>query len=91
VIAAAKEGATALDRPWIGMHTQPVTGEIAEALGLDRPAGLLVDQLHPASSFARAGVASGDILLSLDGEPLTIPGARRPGQVVAIDLAALIN
>jgi len=73
VIAAAREGATALDRPWLGLRTQPVTGELAEALGLERPAGILVDQLHPASAFARAGIETGDILLTIDGEEVNAP------------------
>ena len=73
VIAAAREGATVLDRPWLGLQTQPVTGEIAEAMGLDRPTGILVDQLHPESPFAKAGVESGDILLTLEGEALNAP------------------
>ena len=73
VIAAAREGASMLDRPWLGVQTQPVTGEIAEAMGLDRPAGLLVDQLHPASSFADAGIEPGDILISLDGAEVNAP------------------
>jgi Do/DeqQ family serine protease len=73
VIAAAREGATALDRPWLGLQTQPVTGEIAEAMGLERPAGILVDQLHPESTFATAGVETGDILLSINGVEVNAP------------------
>jgi S1-C subfamily serine protease len=73
VIAAARDGADALERPWLGLRTQPVTGEIAEALGLERPAGILVDQLHPQSTFARAGIETGDILLALDGAELNTP------------------
>jgi S1-C subfamily serine protease len=73
IIAAAREGATVLDRPWLGLQTQPVTSEIAEAMGLDRPAGILVDQIHPESPFAEAGVEPGDILLSLDGEMVNAP------------------
>jgi len=74
IIAAAKEGATVLDRPWLGLRTQSMTGEIAEALGLARPTGILVTQLHPESPFASAGIESGDILLSIDGEEVNAPG-----------------
>ena len=74
VIAAALAGASVLERPWLGLRTQPVTGEIAEALGLERPAGILVDQLHPDSSFARAGIETGDILLTIEGAALNAPG-----------------
>ena len=73
MISAARDGATVLDRPWLGLQTQPVTGEIAEAMGLDLPTGILVDHLHPASPFARAGIEPGDILLTIDGESLSAP------------------
>lgn len=73
VIAAAREGATMLDRPWLGLQTQPVTGDIAEAMGLDRPVGILVDHLHPESPFAKAGIKPGDILLTIGGEALGAP------------------
>ncbi len=74
VIAAARDGATVLDRPWLGLRTQPVTGEIAEAMGLERPAGLLVDQLHPDSAFAKAGIETGDILMAIGGVEVNAPG-----------------
>ena len=73
MITAAGEGATVLDRPWLGLQTQPVTGQIAEAMGMDRPTGILVDHLHPQSPFAKAGVKSGDILLTIEGEALGAP------------------
>jgi Do/DeqQ family serine protease len=73
VIAVAREGESTLDRPWLGLQSQPVTGEIAEAMGLDRPTGILVDQLHPASAFAVAGIETGDILLTLNGEAINLP------------------
>ena len=70
IIQAAKTGKTALERPWLGLAGQEVTGEIAEALGLDRPRGLLVSEIHPASPFADAGLRAGDVILSLGGEPV---------------------
>jgi Do/DeqQ family serine protease len=74
VIAAARDGADALERPWLGLHAQPVTGEIAEALGLERPAGILIDQIHPESAFASAGIETGDILLTIGGAEVNAPG-----------------
>jgi len=73
VLGAALHGQTALDRPWLGLHAQPVTAEIAEAMGLDRPEGILIDQLHPASPFARAGMEQGDVLLAINGEVVDTP------------------
>ncbi len=73
VIAAAQEGAKVLDRPWLGLQTQPVTSEIAEAMGLERPAGILVDQIHPESTFTQAGIETGDILLTINGKEVNVP------------------
>ncbi|MEM8792520.1 MAG: Do family serine endopeptidase [Pseudomonadota bacterium] len=70
VIESANQGMTMLERPWLGLSGQEVTGEIAEAIALDMPRGVLVDQLHPASAFAAAGVKTGDILLTLDEDPV---------------------
>jgi Do/DeqQ family serine protease len=73
VVAAARQGAQALDRPWLGLAAEPVTGEIAEALGLDRPRGLLVNQIHPLSPFARAGLRPGDVLIEMGGAAVDSP------------------
>ncbi|MEM7507046.1 MAG: Do family serine endopeptidase [Pseudomonadota bacterium] len=73
VIESANEGQTMLERPWLGLRGQSVTGELAEALGILVPRGILVDQLHPDSQFARAGLASGDILTAIEGEDVNSP------------------
>ena len=69
-IENANRGLGVLDRPWLGLRGQEVTGEIAEALGLARPGGVLIDQLHPDSGFAAAGLRVGDVLAELNGEPV---------------------
>ncbi|MEL6478937.1 MAG: trypsin-like peptidase domain-containing protein [Pseudomonadota bacterium] len=70
VIESANQGLTMLDRPWLGLTGQDVTGELAEALGFDRPQGVLIEQLHPTSPFALAGLEPGDVLTELDGDPV---------------------
>ncbi len=58
-------------RGYIGLAVQPLTGEIAEALGLRENQGVLVNQVNPASPAERAGVKAGDVLLSFDGIKLS--------------------
>ena len=53
---------------------QPIDADIAEALGLDRPQGVLVLGLAAASPFAEAGVRPGDVILSIAGHPVNAPG-----------------
>jgi Do/DeqQ family serine protease len=67
VAASAMGGAGAVKRPWLGARLQTVTPEIAEGLGLKRPAGALVAGLIPNSPAARGGLRTGDLILSIDG------------------------
>ncbi len=54
-------------RPWFGAGGQTVTPDLAETLGLERPAGVLVTHVAQNSPAARAGIKTGDIILSFDG------------------------
>ena len=38
---------------------------MAEALEMDRPQGLIIDEIHPESPFARSGLRAGDVVTSL--------------------------
>ena len=75
VIASAKGGGSVVRRPWLGAKLQPVTAEIAESLGLKRPAGALVASIMPESPAARAGLRSGDLIVAVDGQPVDDPNA----------------
>ena len=67
VVASARAGQTELVRPWLGFDGQPVTGEIANAIGMATPRGVLVAELHPASPLAAAGLRRGDVITDADG------------------------
>ncbi len=69
VVNAAFGGGHAVVRPWLGAKGQPVTAEMARSLGMPGPRGVIVAQVWPGSSAARAGLRAGDILLSVDGQP----------------------
>ncbi len=73
VVAQAEAGEASFTRPWAGLEVQPVDADIADALGLDRPQGVLVRALSEGSPFAEAGVAPGDVILSLGGQPVNAP------------------
>jgi serine protease Do len=55
-----------VSRGWLGVQIQPVTGEIAESLGLKTPAGALVAEPQTDSPAAKAGLKSGDVITSVD-------------------------
>jgi Do/DeqQ family serine protease len=68
VATSAMKGSGAVKRPWLGARLQMVTPEIAESLGLKRPTGALVAGLIANSPAARAGLRTGDLIVSIDGQ-----------------------
>jgi Do/DeqQ family serine protease len=68
VVASAKGGGTTVKRPWLGAKLQNVTPDIAESLGLKRPAGALVATVSEKSPAARAGLKTGDLIVAIDGQ-----------------------
>jgi len=59
-----------VERGWIGARIQPVTEEIAEAVGLDRSRGAMIATVDPASPAAQAKLQPGDVILAYDSKPI---------------------
>jgi serine protease Do len=59
-----------VERGWIGARIQPVSEEIAEAVGLDKGRGAMIGAIDPASPAAQAKLQPGDVILSFDGRPI---------------------
>ena len=72
VIAALKDGGT-VSRGWMGVQIQPVTPEIAESLGLKARTGALIAETQPNTPAAAAGLRSGDVIVSVNGEKIDTP------------------
>jgi Do/DeqQ family serine protease len=75
VVASARNGGGAVKRPWLGARLQPMTTEIAESLGLKRPAGALVANVSDGSPAAKAGLKAGDVIVSVEGQQVDDPNA----------------
>lgn len=56
---------------WIGASLQSLDSDLAQALGVDRAAGALVNRLWPSGPAERAGLQDGDIIIAMDGVPIT--------------------
>ncbi|PWE16529.1 serine protease [Marinicauda salina] len=66
VVEAALDGGEIV-RPWLGARLQPVTSDLAQSLGLDRPRGAIVAELYPDGPAADAGLETGDVVVAVDG------------------------
>src|SRR5689334_9915441 len=75
VAGSAKTGGNAVVRPWLGAKLQVVTADIADSMGLKRPAGALVANVLRDGPASRAGLKPGDLIVSIDGAPVDDPNA----------------
>lgn len=66
VLTAALDGGT-LVRPWMGFGGQTVSSDIASSMGLDRPGGVIVDNLYPNGPAEISGLDVGDVIMGIDG------------------------
>ncbi|WP_213771128.1 Do family serine endopeptidase [Bradyrhizobium sp. dw_78] len=92
VIAQLKDKGS-VSRGWIGVQIQPVTADIADSLGLKKAEGALVAEPQANGPAAKAGIESGDVITSVNGE--TVKDARElartigglaPGAAVKLDV-----
>lgn len=57
-----------VERGRLGVVIQGMDEDLAKAVGLDRAKGALVEQVEPGSPAEKAGIKSGDVILSVDGQ-----------------------
>ncbi|NBB92420.1 MAG: Do family serine endopeptidase [Gammaproteobacteria bacterium] len=80
-------------RGYLGVVLQAVTREQADALGLERPAGALINQVEPGSPADEAGIRVGDVILAFEDQPIDrhselppLVGMERPGTEVEMSI-----
>jgi serine protease Do len=80
-------------RGYVGAGVQDITPSIASALGVASTNGALVDDVTAGGPGARAGLRTGDIVETVDGQPITSAAGltravslARPGQVVRLEV-----
>ncbi len=78
-------------RGYIGIGLGSVDAGTAEAFGLDRPKGVLVNSVLDNTPAAKANLKEGDIVLSVDGQPVNRPNhlqslvaRKHPGDTVTL-------
>jgi serine protease Do len=80
-------------RGYLGVSIQDVTADLAAGLGLERPGGALVGDVSEGGPAGAAGLRRGDVIVSLDGDPVPDSHALRvrvadhkPGSTVRLGL-----
>ncbi|HET7412296.1 MAG TPA: DegQ family serine endoprotease [Pararhizobium sp.] len=74
-VKAAETGEKHFEMPYVGARFESITPDIAEALGLERSRGALVNSVVPKGPAAKAGLKVGDVVTALDGMPVEHPDA----------------
>ncbi len=75
LVADAGVSGGAIVRPWFGAKMQAVNSDIANSLGMAAPHGALITEVAPDGPAAKAGFASGDVIMSVDGVAVDDPSA----------------
>jgi hypothetical protein len=80
-------------RGFLGVHVVDLTTELRRHFQAGAEAGVLVSRVEPGSPAAAAGIAVGDVMVAIDGEPVAaardlrrVVGPRRGGDQVAVDV-----
>ncbi len=70
-------GSGKVTRGFLGILIQSLTPDLAESFGLDQTQGILIAQVNADSPAAKGGLRQGDVILELQGEPVSDVGAFR--------------
>jgi len=57
-------------RPWLGISVQDLTPEMADQFQVKEKEGVIVAQIHQGTGAEKAGLASGDIMKSVDDKTI---------------------
>lgn len=80
-------------RGYIGVRIEEVNDETAQAFGMDKPKGVLIQQVMPDGAASKADIKAGDIILDVNGYEVNRPNelqsyiaTKRAGDDVELNL-----
>jgi len=82
-----------VQRGYLGVGIQPITSDIASALGLPGNRGELISRVEPGEAAAKAGLRQGDVVVGVAGKDVTpdqtlsfLVAQQAPGSRVPLDV-----
>lgn len=83
---------------FLGVETTPMTAELRTFFNAPEDSGVLISRVEEDSAAARAGLMVGDVITSIDGEPVKSTGSlarlirgKKGGELVGVDYIRLGN
>jgi serine protease DegQ len=80
-------------RGWFGVDVAPLSGELAESLGLREARGPIVGAIERGSPAEKSGMKLGDVIVAVDGKPtpdvataLNLIAEVQPGKTVPVNV-----
>ena len=93
VVARQLKDKGKVTRGWLGVVVQPVTREMAQEFGMERPEGALIARVMSGSPAEQSGLRAGDIITRFNGEVLPssrelppLVGSAEPGKLAELEL-----
>jgi len=82
-----------VNRGYIGVRIEAVNPDVANAIGLDKPKGILIQQVMEDGAAAEVGLKEGDVILKINGKEVNEPNelqsyiaAKRAGDKVSLTI-----
>lgn len=82
-----------VQRGYIGIRIEAVNTEMAKAIGLDKPRGILVQGVIKDGAAENVGIKEGDVILKIDGKEVDEPNSlqsyiasKRAGDIVTLTI-----
>ncbi|MGC6399894.1 DegQ family serine endoprotease [Sphingomonas sp. FW199] len=82
-----------VQRGYLGIGIQPLTPDIADAMGLPKDRGELIQRVEPGEAADKAGIKQGDVIVKVGGKDVTpeqnlssLIAAVKPGERVQLEL-----
>ena len=57
-------------RGYLGINIQPITPDLAEAYGLEKPEGVIVTKVFKDTPAHKGGIKEGDVIVEFNGKPV---------------------